>query len=402
MIKIPQPSLIFGTLIMGLATFGCSNIIDLKEPQPVPPVSTETFVQNKAQSAPNVSGTKETLTQRKRKPLPDLKKDGVASSDGDGRAGVPETQPICEMSAISVGPLSIEGTSESDPNRVYINEQFRFEPGRTIDENGRKKTSVFIFEIMEMGFYADWISESISTISSQVAAGLSSSCSNVVGPLNSRLVSYLPPTGQFQISATKRACAVVELPCGAPEITCHGGRLCCPPEVPVCTTRVPMCRHEASQDVFSTTAKIEFQANVSFTGKAPNQVIAITRNITKDDVSTSSGDLFKLYSDMNVLNVLVSKLADAERQMQHTINDEAKVLGNGSAAFKIPTSDFIYLPEVTEVKWGNPANKPTGAAPFSIIVQRKAELDTPLACKFISCIKQSKAAGKLLVNSCSI
>ncbi|WP_152645353.1 hypothetical protein [Pseudomonas sp. 10-1B] len=311
------------------------------------------------------------------------------------------TPPECDLSAISTGIISIEGADDTDPDRVYLSEHFHFEPGPTVDVRGVKRTSINVYETMEMGFYRNWLSDGISALGSEVARSLSNSCSNSVGAPSSGMIGYLPPIGRFQIGVTKRACAIVELPCGMPETTCRGGRLW-PPEAPVCETRAKMCRIEQSTDMFSTSALMDFQVQVKLSGTPPTQEISFERNIVRNDVDSSSGEVFRLFNDLRLAEAFQVSLGNLERLMKNIINLQAKALQTGGAGFKIPTADYIYVPKATTVSWGNPTNIPLGAAPYSIIIKREMSLATPLACRLISCIQQSKKAGKLLINSCTI
>jgi hypothetical protein len=162
-----------------------------------------------------------------------------------------------------------------------------------------------------------------------------------------------------------------------------------------------MCRAEQSQDLFSAEAKVGFQFDVSLNGaKAPDQGINLAAHIIRNDIDTSSGALLGLFRDIRLTDVVGIRIGEIRDSFQRAINENGQVLKAGIAAFPIPSAAMLYVPDADSVRWSVPSVKPNGAAPFSLTITRKTKLLESAACTIARCIRQSKQAGVLLINSC--
>jgi hypothetical protein len=335
------------------------------------------------------------------------------------------SSPACDLSPIDAGPLSLEGQDLSSQDRIFLNAKYVFKKGPSENINGSLKTSVVIKELLEVGFYRNWLLESISGLGTHIKDNLSASCSNSLGATGTEISSYTPVSFSVSQTVTRRKCTSTDLPCGLPETTCtggstgklqtcdlptcdwggcrggacHGGEL---PQAPVCRTTTKMCKAEQSVDLFSVTAKYGFQIGLSYSGKPPSQEIKTQAIQTSNNLDKSGGEITKLLFGIGLTNKLFeNKIDDYKKGAQEYIN---KVLQQPLRSFNVPGADFLYLPEIRkneDVKWVVPSKSPAGAAPFAISIARDSTLLTSAACRVISCLRESKKAGVLLVNSCS-
>lgn len=330
----------------------------------------------------------------------------------------------CNLGEVSIENALIEGQSDNDPNRVALSINVKFEPGPNTISNGMKRSSVIIRERMDIAFFRDWLSEGVSGLAAQVNASVPDTCSISRGKTAGIVVSRAPAAFALVQGVTKRQCTSFDQPCGLPETTCtggdagaapscslpscdwhgchgggcSGGRL---PTLPTCTTTTKMCRAEQKVDVFSAEVHMSYELDLGVSGAPPSQRIEVRNRVTRNDVSTSQGELSKFLSDIGLAEAFGLKVRDFERGASEYLNGATASGVSSAQLFPIPTSDFIYLPVVRrneDVTWWSP----TGGKPIGVRIYRDMALPTSLACRVRKCFEQSKAAGKLLVKSCSL
>lgn len=376
------------------------------------------------------------LNSAEAKPQNDGLKPMIVSSDEVGKIYASSTDNVnqlpksgknCDLSEIQAENLTIEGDDEKDPNRVYLNLNYKFLPGSAIVNNGKKITTNVIYETMEIGFYRDWFAEGIGGFATQVHGSLPNSCSLSVGPTKVNVTNYNPPTFELTQGLTKRQCTSLDQPCGPPETTCEGGDpgalpSCSlpscdwggcrgggcsggrPPTIPTCRTTVKMCRMEQKVDVFSAETLVGYKFMLGVTGSPPKQSMVVQKSLTRNDISTSQGELTSALDRLGLAQVLNLKLSEFESGINSYSNLLLNGLQSGPQLFLVPTSDFIYMPIIrkdTDVSWWQPKYGHSGVAPFGFKIKRDMQLPTSLTCRVADCIRKSKLAGKLLVNSCS-
>ena len=331
----------------------------------------------------------------------------------------------CNLTELSFEGASIEGQSDADPNRVALSLAFKFEPGPDyVLPNGTKRSSVVIRERMDIAFFRNWLAEGISGLAAQINANVPDSCSISRGGTNGTISNYNPVSFFITQGITKRQCTSFDQPCGLPETTCtggdagavpscslpscdfsgchgggcSGGRL---PTAPTCTTTVKMCRAEQKVDIFSAEVRMDYALSLGVTGSPPGQRIEVQKTNTRNDVSTSQGEVSRLLNDVGLAGLVGLKVDAFENGLRDFINSVELVGASSTQLFPIPTSEFVYLPTVRrnqDVSWWTPG----GGKPIGLRIYRDMALPTVLACKVRKCLEDSKAAKKLLVKSCSI
>lgn len=343
---------------------------------------------------------------------PSAVKKAQATQSSGSASPAPAPKKACDLSEINMGPLTIDKAGPLD--RMFLNERLRFVESAANKATG-EATGVIIYEKMDIGFFRNWLPESAEAFAANLRASLSDSCGKSLGATTGLVSSYAPPTIEVKQNATSRLCSSLDVPCGLPQTTCtggssgslpscdfsgcHGGSL---PELPVCTTVQPMCRAEQKQDLYSGTGQALYQLEVFHTGEAPNQKIDVKYRMTSNNFETSQGDLFNLLDAIGLKRPLFDILAPkVEAGINDYLNSKLNVLSEGAVSINVPTPDYIYLPQVREVKWGAPTPVPQGAAPFSIQVARDMKLPRLLACAVAKCFRDAKASGAS-VNSCSL
>lgn len=355
---------------------------------------------------------------------PSISKKFPRGSKPEEQAPTKQPAATCDLGGISIENALIEGQSDNDPNRVALSIDLRFEPGPTTISNGVKRSSVIIKERMDVAFFRDWLAEGVSGLAAQVHENVPDTCSISRGRTDGIVVSRAPASFALVQGVTKRHCTSFDQPCGLPETTCSGGdagaapscslpscnlsgchgggcsggRL---PTLPTCTTTTKMCRAEQKVDVFSTEVRLDYALDLAVSGAPPSQRIEVRNRATRNDISTSQGELTKFLSNIGLAGIFGVKVSDFERGASDYLSVTAASSTSSMQLFPIPTSDFVYLPVVRSndgVRWWSPPGK----KPIGLSIYRDMALPTSLACRVRKCFEQSKAAGKLLVSSCSL
>lgn len=334
----------------------------------------------------------------------------------------------CDFSQIDAKGLSIEGTDPNDPSRVYLNLNYTFEPGVEDIVNGKKRSTIIIRERMQVGFFRNWLAEGVSGLAAQVRGSVPDSCSLSRGAATGSILAYAPASFSLKQGMTKRQCSSFDQPCGSPETTCTGGSLGEPPscslpscdwngcrgggcsggrlpEVPTCVTKTKMCRVEQKIDVFSAEVDMRYELPLGVTGTPPSQQIEVNSRIISDGISSSQGELTRLLSDIGLGNIFGVNVESFVKGLRQYVNLVSQNMKSGPQYFPIPTSDYVYLPIVRrneDVAWVNISNPPVGAVPLGFDIKRDMALPASLACRVGACLRKSKAAGKLLVQSCTL
>jgi hypothetical protein len=331
----------------------------------------------------------------------------------------------CDLSNLKVGPLEIEGQLDSDPNKVFLNLDLKFEPGPQAVVNGQLRTLKKIRENMEIGFFRNWLVEGTNGLTADLNASLPDSCSYSKGATSGNVQSYLNPTFILSQTYTKRNCSSFDLPCGAPEVTCtggdagaapscslpscgwngcsgggcSGGRI---PQLPTCTTSTKMCRSEQKIDVFSATYQAQYGLSLGVIGAPPDQKLTISNTLLKSDLNTSTGELLKLLDNIGLANALGITMKKFDPAAY--LNTFPAIQKTGAELLLVPTANFIYMPTIRsqgDASWIIPRKSPQNTAPFGIGIKRDIDLPVDLACRVSSCIRKSALEGKLRLNSCS-
>jgi hypothetical protein len=321
--------------------------------------------------------------------------DGMEQTPKKALESVLGRKAMCDLSPIVLTGASVEGYSSAIENRIYLNSNFTFYQGKGFNTPKGRSNSVIIGEVSEFGYFKDWIKEGVQSLALRVSQGLGNSCENSVGTVNNKVDSYVPPSASFSVNTTKRVCGpAFDYPCGLPTTTCKS--------LFNCTVSTPMCRSQGSQDVFSVTAQMAFMLSLTKNGSPPQEYVVVNSQVTRNDAQSSSGDVFKLLDNIGLARLFGVNTDAFKNSINSQLGQIKNYFEQRDQKFIVATPDYIYLPKISSVSWSTPSYLPDGAAPFAILIKRSIELPEDLACKVVSCLKQSQQAGSFLIASCQL